>query len=329
MNYQTHSQPGYYAQDPGTPRLDPPDDQPPSLTKGAPDPLDPVPVASPGDSQFLTEDKGYISPASNDEFSGGQEQFGAPTSSMQDPDGGFSPARRGQPNGHFPTSHSYGVNEEKKNGHEDNMDSSVKSGEEDFVPIKRDGFKLRKRDADSKGASPPAGSPSPSKIVPSPSAQSHDSGALSRSSALRGAQELLRKNRQRRLESALRAQGGGSADNSPQKRGSPQQHQLNGEGTAPSTSMDDDDHTWDSGSELTSVVSGSSAWTDDMSGPTERNSRRALILQMAKARMKSNKEADAAQDMEQINENEEVGPDDEIPRVSSTEEGFNLVQDLD
>ena len=47
--------------------------------------------------------------------------------------------------------------------------------------------------------------------------------------------------------------------------------------------------TWDSGSELSaSVVSGtSSAWTNDTG--TDQSSRRALILQMAKARMKNNK----------------------------------------
>lgn len=39
----------------------------------------------------------------------------------------------------------------------------------------------------------------------------------------------------------------------------------------------------------TSVISGSSVWTDS-SNAADRSSRRALILQMAKARMKSNKE---------------------------------------
>jgi hypothetical protein len=46
--------------------------------------------------------------------------------------------------------------------------------------------------------------------------------------------------------------------------------------------------TWESGSEFTSVVSGSSVWTDNSHNP-DRSSRRALILQMAKARMKGNK----------------------------------------
>lgn len=48
--------------------------------------------------------------------------------------------------------------------------------------------------------------------------------------------------------------------------------------------------TWESGTEISgSVVSGSSAWTDQ-SNPADRSSRRALILQMAKARMKTNKD---------------------------------------
>jgi hypothetical protein len=52
--------------------------------------------------------------------------------------------------------------------------------------------------------------------------------------------------------------------------------------------------TWESGNSeaLTSVISGSSVWTDSSSNPADRSSRRALILQMAKARMKSNKERD-------------------------------------
>ena len=50
--------------------------------------------------------------------------------------------------------------------------------------------------------------------------------------------------------------------------------------------------TWDeSGTDITgSAISGSSVWTDN-SGPSDRSSRRALILQMAKARMKNNKDS--------------------------------------
>ena len=49
---------------------------------------------------------------------------------------------------------------------------------------------------------------------------------------------------------------------------------------------------WDeNGTDITgSALSGSSVWTDN-SGTSDRSSRRALILQMAKARMKTNKES--------------------------------------
>ena len=49
----------------------------------------------------------------------------------------------------------------------------------------------------------------------------------------------------------------------------------------------------ESGSEMTSVISGSSVWTDTSSA-VDRSSRRALILQMAKARMKQNKSSSAS-----------------------------------
>lgn len=59
-----------------------------------------------------------------------------------------------------------------------------------------------------------------------------------------------------------------------------------------------DDSTWDSRTEGessygTSLVSGASSFTDT-TNPNERNSRRALILQMAKARMKNVKESSNA-----------------------------------
>ena len=98
---------------------------------------------------------------------------------------------------------------------------------------------------------------------------------FSRTSAMKGAQELLKRNRQRRLE-ASRKRNDDEFSNGP----------------------DDEDvavrpdsesgATWESGSEMTSVVSGSSVWTDNVSNP-DRSSRRALILQMAKARMRNQK----------------------------------------
>ena len=66
---------------------------------------------------------------------------------------------------------------------------------------------------------------------------------------------------------------------------------MQDEHASQSTSGDGSEHNSEA---LTSVVSGSSVWTDNSSNPTDRSSRRALILQMAKARMKSNKERDAS-----------------------------------
>ena len=75
----------------------------------------------------------------------------------------------------------------------------------------------------------------------------------------------------------------------PRSNGSPSAQQPRGDDGSAST--------WGSANSetLTSVISGSSVWTDNSSNPADRSSRRALILQMAKARMKSNKERDPAE----------------------------------
>eukprot|EP00538_Stauroneis_constricta_P012599 CAMPEP_0119549234 /NCGR_PEP_ID=MMETSP1352-20130426/2981_1 /TAXON_ID=265584 /ORGANISM="Stauroneis constricta, Strain CCMP1120" /LENGTH=1195 /DNA_ID=CAMNT_0007594737 /DNA_START=594 /DNA_END=4181 /DNA_ORIENTATION=- len=163
-------------------------------------------------------------------------------------------------------------------------------GEADFTPIKRDGYTLRRGPA-----------------VANPSPRSMTSASMgSQSAALRGAQELLKKNRRRRMEMASKARGVDSSNNSLDQSNnshmsSPsRQQQLLQEQYPdgqklhqnPAASPRDDESaaTWESGSEFTaSVISGSSVWTDT-SNPTEKSSRRALILQMAKARMKSNRE---------------------------------------
>jgi hypothetical protein len=59
---------------------------------------------------------------------------------------------------------------------------------------------------------------------------------------------------------------------------------------SPSRGDDESAATWESGSQMSgSMISGSSVWSEGTGG--DRSSRRALILQMAKARMKSNKES--------------------------------------
>ena len=83
-------------------------------------------------------------------------------------------------------------------------------------------------------------------------------------------------------------------------------------GVSPASPTDDASAgTWDSGSDISaSVISASSNWTDNSTN--DRSSRRALILQMAKARMNSNKvnqrssvaspERDAGYAMDQLTE---------------------------
>ncbi|KAI2493017.1 hypothetical protein MHU86_21518 [Fragilaria crotonensis] len=90
----------------------------------------------------------------------------------------------------------------------------------------------------------------------------------SQSSAMRTAQDLLRRNRAKRMEADRKKQLG--QENLPEDE--------------PSVGNEFSE----SGSEMTSVISGSSVWTDT-SGANDRSSRRALILQMAKARMKQSK----------------------------------------
>lgn len=94
------------------------------------------------------------------------------------------------------------------------------------------------------------------------------------SSAMRSAQDLLKKNREKRLISSARG-----------KKTMP--NKVDPEEGMPFSPRTDDESQEESTSEITSVISGSSVWTDGSTG--DRSSRRALILQMAKARMKSNK----------------------------------------
>ena len=88
------------------------------------------------------------------------------------------------------------------------------------------------------------------------------------SSAMRTAQDLLKKNREKRLSRA---------------KISSVEDEENREIVTSRT----DEGSHDSTSEIASVISGSSVWTDNSTG--DRSSRRALILQMAKARMKTHK----------------------------------------
>lgn len=119
--------------------------------------------------------------------------------------------------------------------------------------------------------------------LPPHSPRSVPGSEFSQSSALRGAQELLRRNRARRLSARKQ-----NEEQSPIYRDGEDCEDPSTPVSAANTSELESGGTWESSSEMTSVVSGSSVWTDNENNP-DRSSRRALILQMAKARMKSNK----------------------------------------
>ncbi|CAB9515906.1 expressed unknown protein [Seminavis robusta] len=185
-------------------------------------------------------------------------------------------------------------------GHEDDSPSPIK-----IDHLRRLGRK--------KGGAPHNGNVS----VTSPSSQASSQNSVSEyshSSAMRGAQELLKRNRQRRHEQARRRLNASNneirTNNSVETEGSPAKspphyafspdngYHRNHSGNRGGPRGDDGSaSTWESGNSeaLTSVISGSSVWTDNSSNPADRSSRRALILQMAKARMKSNKDRDPAE----------------------------------
>jgi hypothetical protein len=115
------------------------------------------------------------------------------------------------------------------------------------------------------------------------------------SSAMKGAQELLRRNRQRRAAAAMQSTSSAANPNKPNPGGSallPHEAEEGGGRAAQNLASPNTDSesgtTWESGSDFT----GSSVWTDGSFANPDRSSRRALILQMAKARMKSNKKTE-------------------------------------
>lgn len=140
-------------------------------------------------------------------------------------------------------------------------------------------------------------------VEPSPKSEVQSStrslSEYSQSSAMRTAQDLLKRNRQRRI-----AQERTKKQEFVQEDGSVASHNSE----------------WESGSEMTSVISGSSVWTDT-SNPNDRSSRRALILQMAKARMKQHKSTDSVQPIRE----EEL----EVSTRGGDTTNIDLTQELD
>lgn len=157
----------------------------------------------------------------------------------------------------------------------------------------------------------------------------------SRSATLRSAQDLLRKNRQRRVDTEPTnvpeheehdfEYDDPSYQSTPVSRTemseqTPSSHEDEKKTVSPSS-------TWESGSEMTSVISGSSVWTDS-SNTADRSSRRALILQMAKARMKQHRSYSSASvsGSKATTIVEEAQP---VRTVSNTNTDFDVAEELD
>jgi len=77
-----------------------------------------------------------------------------------------------------------------------------------------------------------------------------------------------------------------------------------------------------------SVISGGSGWTDS-SNPADRSSRRALILQMAKARMKSNKDRNPAEHTIKEEKSSELEYDDESRLNNQSQFSAGITSDID
>ena len=105
-------------------------------------------------------------------------------------------------------------------------------------------------------------------------------------------------------------------------------------GSNPAISPNGDDvstSTWESGSEMSgSMVSGSSVWSEGSAG--DRSSRRALILQMAKARMKTTRDSVASPDKDKSSHAraapiKEEEPDDHNTDAGNTDIDFPIELD--
>jgi hypothetical protein len=147
------------------------------------------------DGQYEAQGGSFGSPQ-NDQYPPGNGHFPHPN------DAQYYPEEEGQYDGRPDDQGQHGTpgddrvfeNEEKKAGGPVASAAArrlqVNTGEDDFVPIKRDGYMLSQNN----------GGPSPRSMISPRSAGDQSSGAVSKSSALRGAQELLKRNRQRRME---------------------------------------------------------------------------------------------------------------------------------
>lgn len=84
---------------------------------------------------------------------------------------------------------------------------------------------------------------------------------------------------------------------------------------------------WEADSDAASNVTGSSMWSND-SGTGDKSSRRALILQMAKARMRNNK-GSPVKASDPIGASADGGTSAEVAGATETHTDFDLTGELD
>mmetsp|Transcript_14157 Transcript_14157/g.34082 ORF Transcript_14157/g.34082 Transcript_14157/m.34082 type:complete len:908 (+) Transcript_14157:498-3221(+) len=300
----------------GSLKLDPPDDEPPSLKKGSmeqmegteppyyPDPGDVMP--SLGESAF--EDQAFFSVAEHpldtpaSQAPGGSNQYVSPESASasnhQYFDQGEQPASESHPANFQDSRDEIIDNEEDKlndandhakqvgtDGQQYDIDQPIPTQQaikSSMNPMHPSDDRDEKKEAidyfeeSQKPPSHPTGTtvdPMNQKMADISLDQSFENQSH-QSPAMQGAHDVLMRNRQRRLEALAN-------NTSPTK-------QARGVKSPSEASAG----TWDdSGSEFTgSAISAGSSFLTDASGTGDKSSRRALILQMAKARMKNNKE---------------------------------------
>jgi len=259
------------------------------------------------ENQQQFEDENYFrqgprSPESGEYFTVGVSTAPRDPDVSDMPESPFAPSDPNDEEFYAPEEKKCGIEKEEVDSQLDNSADVIKrDGEKFFIDT---AYKTRHLYEDAPGSLPF----SPGEASANSGFDSHSH----QSPALRGAHEILKRNRRRRLEEM----------SSPQTSLQSPSHFAGGHPDPAFSEASVD--TWEeSGSEVTgSAISGSSAWTDNSGPPADRTSRRALILQMARARMKNNKESPTKQSMMAAGTGEEDGS-----KTVSTD--FDLTGDLD
>jgi len=263
-------------------RMDPPEDEPPSLSKQRHQPLEADPSCDPEEDLNIDNGEEYY----DEEYYESKDMEKYYAASNEESHSAFS-----QPS----------IDNEEEYNDEFNEEGELEVEEE----AGEEGDECDMQMVQLMAESPErafAGTSMPSRrnrneLPPVSPRSPNGEGFSHQSPTMREAHDLLRRNRQRRSlrSSASRTKQQLQQYSSQAVQQEPQDlSPLNEDCTNPAslTSPNTDSEsggTWESGSDFT----GSSVWTDNdsnqLNGNDQRSSRRALILQMAKARMKSNK----------------------------------------